>query len=85
MTSILKNVYIDKSDDIVNKHNNKYHSTIRMKPVSVKPSTYTKFGIENNDKDPKFKVGEYVRISKYKNIFANAPNWSEDFFLFKRS
>ena len=83
MTSILKNVYIDKSDDIVNKYNNKYHSTIRVKPVSVKPSTYTKFGIENNDKDPKFKVGEHVRISKYKNIFANAPNWSEDFFYLK--
>ena len=46
MTSILKNLYIDKSDDIVNKYNNKYHSTIRMKPVSVKPSTYTKFSIE---------------------------------------
>ena len=40
MTSISKNVYLDKSDDIVNKYNNTYHSTIKMKPVDIKPSTY---------------------------------------------
>ena len=62
-------MYIDKLDDIVNKYNNTYHSTIEMKSVNLKSSIYLDFGIENNDKDPKFKVGDYVRISKYKNIF----------------
>ena len=80
MTSVSKNTYIDKLDDIVNKCNNAYHSTIKMKPVDVKLSTYIDFGIENNDKDTKLKVGYHVRISKYKNIFAKAyiPNWSEE-------
>ena len=59
MTSISKNVYIDKLDDIVNKYNN-----------NNKYNTYIDFGKEVNDKDPKFKVGDHVRISKYKNIFA---------------
>ena len=62
-------MYIDKLDDIVNKYNNTYHRTIKMKPVDVKPSTYTNFNQENNKKDPKFKVGDHVRISKYKQIF----------------
>ena len=85
MTSISKNGYIDELGDIVNKYNNTCHSTINMKPVDVKFSTYIDFGIENNDKDPKFKVGDHVRISKYKNIFAKAyvPNWSEEVFVIK--
>ena len=70
MTSISKNVYIDKLDDIVNEYNNTYHRTIKMKPVDVKDNTYIDFKKEINDKDPKFKVGDHVRISKYKNIFA---------------
>ena len=70
MTSISKNVYIDKLDDIVNEYNNAYHRTIRMKPVDVKNNTYIDSNKEVNDKDPKFKVGDQVRISKYKNIFA---------------
>ena len=52
MTSISKNVYIDKLDDIVNKCNNTYHKTIKMKPVNVKLSTYIDFGVEKNDKEP---------------------------------
>ena len=40
MTSISKNVYIDKLDDIVNEYNNTYHRTIKMKPVDVKDNTY---------------------------------------------
>ena len=67
MTSISKNVYIDKSDDMVNKYNNTY-STIKMKLVDVTFSTYIDFGIENNDKGPKFKVGNHGRLLKYKNI-----------------
>ena len=64
MTSISKNVYIDKLDDIVNEYNNTYHRTIKMKPVDVKNNTYIDSNKEVNDKDPQFKVGDHVRISK---------------------
>ena len=70
MTSISKNMYIDKLDDIVDEYNNTYHSTIKIKPIDVKDNTYINTDKETNDKDPKFKVGDRVRISKYKNIFA---------------
>ena len=85
MTSISKNVYIDKLDDIVHKYNNKKHIRIKMKPFDVKDNTYIDFGKEVNDNDPKFKVGNHVRISKYKNIFAKGytPNWSEELFVIK--
>ena len=69
MTSISKNVYIDKLDDIVNEYNNTYHRTSKMKPIDVKDNTYINIGKEVNDKDPKFKVGDHVRISKYKKHF----------------
>ena len=57
-----------------------------MKPVDVKSSTYIKYDKETNDKDPKFKIGDIARISKYKNIFAKgyAPNWSEEVFVIKK-
>ena len=86
MASKSKNVYIDKLDDIVNKCNNTYYSTIQMKPVDVKLNTYIDSSKEINDKDPKFKVGDIVRISKYKNIFAKGygPNWSEEVFVIKK-
>ena len=86
MTAISKNVYIDKLDDIVNECNNTYHRKIKMKPVDVKDNTYIDFEKGTNDKDPKFKVGDYVRISKYKNIFAKGymPNWSEEDFVIKK-
>ena len=86
MTSILKNVYIDKLDDIVHKYNNKKHRTIKMKPTDVKDNTYIDFGKEVNDNDPKFKVGDRARISKYKNIFAKGytSNWSEEVFVIKK-
>ena len=70
MTSISKNVYIDELDGIVNEYNNTYHRTIKMNPVDVKDNTYTDLGKEVNEKDPKLKIGDHVRISKYKNIFA---------------
>ena len=70
MTSISKIVYIDKLDHIVHKYNNKKHRTIKMKPIDVKENTYIDFDKEFNDNDSKFKVGDHVRISKYKNIFA---------------
>ena len=70
MTTISKIVYINRLDDIVNEHNNAYHRTIKMKPVDVKVNTYIDFKKEVNDKNPKFKVGDHVRILKYNNIFA---------------
>ena len=80
VTSISKNVYIDKLDNIVHKYNNKKHRTIKMKPTDVKDNTYIDFAKEVNDNDPKFKVGDHKRISKYKKIFAKGytPNWSEE-------
>ena len=65
MTSISKNVYIDKQDDIVNNYNNKKHRTIKMKPTDVKCNTYIDFSKDVNDNDPKFKVGDHLRIMKY--------------------
>ena len=85
MTSVSKNVYIDKLDHIVNKYNNTYHSTIKMKPVDVKARTYINSSKENNEKVPKFKIGDIVRISKYKYTFAKdyPPKWSEEVFVIK--
>ena len=85
MTSISKDVYIDKLDDIINEYNNTYHRTIKIKPIDVKDNTYINIGKEVNGNDPKFKVGDHVRISKYKNIFDKdyTPNWSEEIFVIK--
>ena len=87
MTSMSQNVYIDKRDDIVNEYNNRYHRTIKMKPVAVKDNTYIDFKKEVDDKDRKFKVGDHVRSSKYKNIFAKGytPNWYEEVFVIKKA
>ena len=83
ITSVSKNVYNDKLDDIVNKNNNTYHRTIKMKPSDIKSNTYIDSSKKINDKDSKFKVGDIVRISKYKSITAKGytPNWSEEVFL----
>ena len=83
MTSISKNLYIDKLDDIVNKYNNSYRRTIETKPVDVKSSTYINSSKETNDKDHKFQFGNHVRMSKYKNIFPKGyvTNWSEAVFV----
>ena len=70
MTSISKNVYIDKLDDIANKYKNTYQRTTKMKPADVKSSTYNDSSKEFNDKHPKFKIDDKVRILKYKNTFA---------------
>ena len=86
MTSISKNVYINKLDDIVNEYNNTMHRTTMMKSIDVKDNMYIDFGKEVNDNDPKFIVGNNVKISKYKNIFAKGytPNWSEEAFVIKK-
>ena len=79
MISISKNFYIDKLDDIVNGDNNIYHRIIKIKAVVVKDNIYIDVDKKVHDKfqDPKFQVGDHVRISKYK----NTPNWSENFFV----
>ena len=84
MTAISKNVYFDVLD-IVNKHNNTVHRTIKMKPIDVVGDSYAEYNENFNKKDPKFKVGDNVRISKYKNIFAKGytPNCSEVFLVNK--
>ena len=86
MTSLSKNMYIDKLDNIVDEYNNTYHKTIKMKPIDVKDNTYINIDKEVNDKDTKFKLGDHVRISKYKNIFAKGytANWSEEVFVIEK-
>ena len=64
MTLVSKNEYINKLDDIVSEYNNTCYGTIKMKPFDVENNTYINFNKEVNDKDPKFKVGDHVRISK---------------------
>ena len=83
MTSVSKNVYTDKLPDIVNKYNNTYRRAIKIKPVEVKWNTYIDFDKKNYKEDSKFKIGDHVRISKYKNIFAKfyVPNWSKEVFV----
>ena len=70
MRAFSKNVYFDVLDDILNKHNNAVHRTIKMKPVDVISESYAEHNEDSNEKESKFKVGDHVRISKYKNIFA---------------
>ena len=86
MISVSKIVFIDKLDGIVNKYNITYHSTIKMKPVDVKSNTYTESSKEINNKNLKFKIGDTVRISRYKNSFTKVytPNWSEEVFVSKK-
>ena len=83
MTAISENVYFDVLDDMVDKYNNTVHKTIKMKPIDVTGDSYAEYNENFNKKDPKFKVGDNVRISKYKNIFAKGytPNWSEEIFV----
>ena len=79
MTASSKNVYFDVLDDLVDEYNNTYHKTIKMKPKDVKSDSFAEYNEESNEKDPKFKVGDHVRISNFKNVFAKGctPNWSE--------
>ena len=80
MTTVSKNVYFDVLGGIVSKYNNTVHRSIKMKPIDVKSDSYAEYNEDSNEKDPKFKVGDHVRISKYKNIF---HNWSEAFVVTK--
>ena len=70
-------------DDIANKNNNTVYRTVKMKLIEVTSDSYDEYNEDFNKKDPKFKIGDRVTISKYKNIFAKgyAPNWSEEVFV----
>ena len=78
-----KNVYFDVLDNIVNKYSNTVHRTIKMKPIDVTSDSHSECNEDSDEKDPKFKVRDLVRISKYKNIFAKGytENWSEEVFI----
>ena len=86
LTSVSKNVHVDKLVEILYKYNNTYHSTIKMKAVDVNSSASIDFSKENNKEHPKFKVGNDVRISKYKSIFVKGytQDWSELVFVIRK-
>ena len=83
MTATGKNVYYDVLDDVVNKYNNTKDSTIKMKPIHVKDNNKRVYIDEHNEKERRFKVGDRVTISEFKNIFAKGytPNWSKEIFI----
>ena len=87
MTANSKNVNFDVLNDIVDEYNNIYHKTIKMKPIDIGDDYFAEYNEESNEKDPKFRVGDHVRISKHKNIFAKgyAPNWTEESFVVKKN
>ena len=70
MTAISENLYFNVLNDIVGEYNNTYQKTIKIKPIDVKSDSFAEYNEESYEKDPKFKVGNHVSISKYKNIFA---------------
>ena len=82
MTATSKNVFYDVLDDVVNEYNNTKHNTIKMKPIDVKNNKRAYID-EHNEKSAKYNVGDRVRISKFKNIFAKGytPNWSTEIFM----
>ena len=86
MAAISKKIYFDVLDDIVNKYNNTVHRTIKMKPIDVTDDSYAEYNEDFNKKDPKFKVGDHVRISKSRNIVAKGytPTWSEEVFVINK-
>ena len=83
----IQQVYFDVLDDIANKYNNTVHRTIKMKHIDVTDDSYVDYSEEYNKKDSKFKVGDHVRISKYKKLFAKryTPNWSKEVFVVNKT
>ena len=86
MTAVSKSVYFDVLNDIVDKYNITYHRINKIKPVDVKSHFCPEYSVDSTDKDPKFKIGDLVRISKYKNIFTKgyAPNYSGEVFVLSK-
>ena len=83
MTAVSSDVYYDALDDIVDKYNNTYHNSIKKKPADVTNNDYEGYVYEFGEKKPLFKVGDKVRISKYKDIFSKGytPNWTKEVFI----
>ena len=79
VTAVSKNIYFDVLDDIINKCNNTVHRTMKVKPNDVTYGSYAEYYKDFSENKPKFKIGDLVTISKYKNIFAKGytQNWSE--------
>ena len=71
---------------LLKKYSHTVHRTIKMKPIDVTYDSYAEYNVDSNEKDPKFKIGDHVRISKYKNILAKGytPNWSEEVFVISK-
>ena len=71
---------------LLKKYSHTVHRTIKMKPIDVTYDSYAEYNVDSNEKDPKFKIGDHVRISKYKNILAKVytPNWSEEVFVISK-
>ena len=85
MTAVSRNVYFDLLDNIVDKYSNTVHRTLKTKPIEVRSDSYAEYNEDSNITKPKFKVGDHVRILKYKNSFAKGytKNWSEVFVVSK--
>ena len=86
MAAVSKSVYFDVLDDIIDNYNNTFRRIIGMKSIDVKCGSYAEYSVDSNEKDPKFKVRDHIRILKYKNIFAKGcnPNWSEEAFVIRK-
>ena len=81
MTAVWKNFHFDVLDDIVDKYNNTFHKTIEIKPIDFKSDSYAEYNVDSDEKSPKFKISDRVRISKYKNIFAKEYTLKKKFSL----
>ena len=86
MTAVSKSLYFDVLNDIVDKYNNTFQITIKIKPIDVQSDAYLQYNKDSNEKDSKVKIGDHVSISKYENIFAKGytQNWSEEFFVISK-
>ena len=86
MAAISKDVYFDVLDNIVDEYSNTYYRPIKMKPIHAGDDSFAEYNEKSNEKGFKFEIGDYVRISKYKNIFAKGytHNWSEEIFVVKK-
>ena len=85
MTAVSKNVYF-VLDNIANEYNNTVHRTMKIKPIDVTSDSYAEYNEDSNVRKPQFKVGDRVRISKYKNTFAKGytQNWSGEVFVISK-
>ena len=86
MAAVSNNVYFYALNDILDQYNNAFNKNITMKAINVKSDSYAECNVNFKEKDPKFKKGDHVRISKYKNVFAKdyTPSWSEEVFVISK-